>query len=166
MVILLLLAFLTSVGILFYYVTHPQDITSVVQKSVEEELKKYHINTDNLSLDESKIVLAVAQYCAADPNNCRGPQGDTGATGLQGLKGDSGTIGANGKDAVNGENGTNGADGKDGAEGTQGPPGEKGEPGPKTERRCNAEERRMEWRNEGDENWQVEYYLSPLQSCP
>ncbi len=166
-VILLGLAFLTSVGILFYYITHTQNISDTIRKSVEMELKKYNIPTKELSVDESKLVLAIARYCAVE-NNCRGPQGNPGLSveGQPGKEGQEGQKGADANPAIDGQSG------KDGATGAQ---GEKGEPGPRTERRCrvdnalsalSSEPRYLiEWRNEGDENWQIEYYLGISQTC-
>jgi hypothetical protein len=156
-VILLGIAFITSMGILFYYITHSDDLTASVQNSVQQELKKYNLSVDKMSLDDSKITLSVARYCSAN-DGCRGAQGIS----LQGSQGIQGAPGVNGSAGVDGRNGL---DGKDG-ESITGPQGERGQSGAPTERRCNAEMSRMEWRNQGDESWQVEYYLSPLQSCP
>ena len=173
--IMLAFAFIISLGILFYYVTHTNDITSNVRSSVQEELKKYNLPSDKVSVDDSKVILSIARYCEAN-NGCRGPQGIAGFTiqGPQGIQGIQGQPGIPGPQGIQGAQGIVGADGKDGIDGKDGkdgqsivgPQGEKGEPGPKTERRCNAEERHMEWRNVGDETWQVEYNLSPLQTCP
>lgn len=173
-VIFLALAFLTSVGILFYYITHSQNLAATVQKSVEQELKKYNIPTKELTVDESKLVLAIARYCAVG-DNCRGPQGDTGLS-IQGSPGKVGLAGSEGQKGADAKNGTDGQIGKDGKDGEPGQQGEKGEPGPRTERRCrldsalsllnNDNRYVIDWRNEGDENWQVEYYLGPSQTCP
>lgn len=171
-VMLLALAFITSVGILIYYVTHSQDLTANVERSVQQELKKYKIVADDLSIDDSKVILAIARYCKEN-NNCRGeqglglrgpqgPQGAQGIMGLQGIPGIQGITGLSGESIV----GPAGKDGADGAPGANGAQGEQGPMGPRTERYCNEAERRIEWRNVGDEGWQVEYYLAPLQTCP
>lgn len=157
-VILLALTFVTSTGILVYYITHRNDLAASVQNSVREELQKYNLSSDKISIDDSEIILAVAHYCSAN-DGCRGPQGAPGL-GIQGSQGVQGTQG------VQGSVGAEGPPGIPGKDGETGPRGEQGPPGPKTERRCNAVGHRVEWRNEGDETWQVEYYLAPLQTCP
>lgn len=170
--ILLALAFLISSLTLAYYITHRQDITSSVQQSVKNELSRYQLSSDNISVDDSKVLLAVAKYCQA--NDCRGltgegtqgPQGPMGATGPMGPIGPTGLQGIMGLIGDTGATGATGPQGEKGDTGDPGQTGAQGAPAPRTERRCNAELSRVEWRNEGDESWQPEYNLAPLQTCP
>lgn len=161
--VVMILSFLTllfSICTFVYYISHQEEL---VKSSIQEELSKYQVNTEDISVDDSKVLLAIVRYCEAN-DKCKGPQGlaGIGIIGPQGLQGPQGES-IQGKDGISikGDKGDKGDQG----ESIQGPPGIPGTPAPKTERRCNAEEHRIEWRNEGDEAWQTEYYLSPLQSC-
>lgn len=162
-VILLAMAFIISVSILTYYVTHPNDLSASVQQSVEKELAKYNLSDNKLSVDDSKVILAIAHYCEAN-DGCTGPQGIAGIS-IQGATGAQGVQGVQGQPGDTGTTGTIGAIGADG-QSVVGPAGAQGDPGPKTERQCDPNLHAIEWRNVGDESWQVEYYLAPLQICP
>lgn len=153
-------------GFLFAYtLANREAISESIQKSVQQELSKYNLDdVKHLSIDDSKILLAVARFCESN-NNCSGLNGLQGIQGLQGVQGLMGLTGLNGRDGYTPIKGVDYFDGKDGINGQDGEPGQPGSDGRKIVQRCNPDKNRVEWQYEGDENWSPLYNLSPLQTC-
>ena len=182
LLIIILMMMLVGIAVssytLWYSIRNKDAISATIENNIKEELKKYEIpDVEKLSLDESKLALAVAHYC--EPRNeCRGYDGISGQSPLcllepsrcQGANGITPIKGVDYRDGVDGitpscyftENQCQGADGVDGMDGMN---GANGADGREIERRCNAEADRMEWRLTGDDFWQVEFMLSKGQKC-
>lgn len=157
---------------LWYMITNQPRLESKLQENLKAELAKYNFpNIDKITPDEAEMYIAVAKYCEAN-NNCKGPTGNNGINGTspECLNLTTRCQGVNGTAPTKGIDYGDGMDGltppcyfnESQCQGSQGVPGEPAKP---IERQCNAEKRRVEWRNQGETNWQVEYKLAPLQTC-
>ena len=174
MVVLTLIGIALTSFLFFYTLQNKEAITQSIQKSVQIELSKYKLDdVKDLSIDDSKILLAVARYCE-EHNDCAGatgPQGVQGFQGIPGLQGVQGVIGLTGiagYTPVKGVDYTDGQDGYTPVKGVDyfdGVDGQNGTDGRKIIQRCNADANRIEWQYEGDESWQPLYNLGPLQTC-
>ena len=173
MVVLTLVGIALTSFLFFYTLQNKEAITQSIQKSVQIELAKYKLNdVKDLSIDDSKILLAVARYCE-EHNDCAGVQGPVGGLGPIGPIGPIGLtgIGLNGYspikgiDYVDGKDGVNGYSPVKGVDYFDGNDGANGSDGRKIIQRCNSENNRVEWQYENDESWQPLYNLSPLQTC-
>lgn len=163
-IVMMVVGLALSAFTLWYMVVNQKTFEAKLQQNLNNELAKYNLpDAKDITADEAQLYLAVAKFCEAN-NNCQGPKGDVGASGVQGIEGLQGLVGATGLTGSNGltppcyftESQCQGRDGEQGASGT---------PARNIERRCNPEQKRVEWRLEGDTAWSVEYYLSPLQTC-
>ena len=144
------------------YLIKNQDNLSLKVDTFESTLSKLNPINGKDATDE-QILNGIALYCKQH-NDCTGKDGKSPIKGIDyndgmSIKGDKG-------DSIKGDKGDS-IKGDAGADSTV--PGSAGTPGPGTERRCvvvSPSSRRIEWRNEGDDGWQLEYYLSPGQLCP
>jgi hypothetical protein len=166
---LLVLMMVVGIGLsiftFWYTYKNKESLTTSLQASIREEIKRYNVNApadlSKLTIDESKIYLAVVQYCSV--NDCTGKDGKTisGPQGPQGIPGLS----------IIGERGFQGEQGPQGAPGGKGDKGDTGEQGPSgryIEEQCTVrgERRFIEQKYNDSEAWSLKYYLSPGQLCP
>lgn len=161
-VILMIVGILLSAFTLWYTIINRDNLTKVVDKSIASRLADFKVPQQVIqeaTVDEAKILLAVARYCSGR-DVCAGRDGKTvmGPVGLQGPSGIS----------IQGPVGPEGPQGPIGPQGDEGPIGPQGPAGtdaPITEERCNSETNTIERRRPPDENWQPYYKLAPGQTC-
>lgn len=141
---IVLLLLIVGIGIscytLYYAIQNKDEFKAEIQQNLRAELDKLNIPTPkDISVDEARLVLAVAEYCKSN-NDCRGQNGQSiiGLTGSQGLQGPQGLPGIQGEQGVKGENGNNGLNGTDGRTPTF---------------RCNQNKNQWQVRYSEDENW-------------
>jgi hypothetical protein len=167
-ILLMIVVILLSAFTLWYTVINRDNISRTVDKSVAQQLASFKVPSQTIkevSVDEAKLLLAVAQYCDSR-NECVGRDGRTviGPVGLQGPIGLS-VQGPQGPQGIQGPEGAPGKDGAQGPEGPQGAQGQTGEPALVITQRCNPEKRWVEQQKGSDENWQPLYKLAPGQTC-
>jgi len=165
MMVLLVISIFISLFSFYTLYRNKDELLQSIQRNVELQLAQYDIpTTDDLKIDEARILLAVAKYCATR-NDCsgqdgyNGPQGVPGLTGVQGVQGLMGIPGRDGVDGSDGYTPVKGVDYFDGETGAN------GNDGREIEQHCNPDANRVEWRYVGDENWTPLYNLSPAQTC-
>lgn len=147
-VLLLALLILLMTSFLVYYMLANQE-------KVEMRLR------DQVNSEVAKNKPADGQ----DGESIVGPQGERGYVGPQGVPGPQGSNGPQGFNGVSIQ-GPQGPQGQSGPQGIQGEQGVPGQDGREIERRCNAKKKRIEWRYNGDEFWQVEFILPEGAKCP
>lgn len=160
-ILMVLFGIALSAFTLFYLVRNQENVSLRLDSFKDEISQIVPIQGENAT--DEQVAQAVYEYC--QENGCIGPQGSIGPTGPEG---DTGPRGFQGQDGLSIQ-GPTGVQGEQGPVGPEGPQGEQGPSGRKVERRCvvlDQTTRRIEWRLQGDEDWQVEYYLSPGQRCP